>query len=403
MKSIVVAIKDFSIRIKDRRAFMMMILMPIVLTIILGSALKGVMGDSSSAPKTIIALYQQDQHPLSKQFVQGVLENTQLKNSIVVKNVYSQKELNQFIHEKKADVGVVLPKNWGTQLANGKTEPVTIKVSDGKDFEANFVQQLTESYVKTTNAVTASAKMVLSDLASQGKSGKELKSIGAGLTNNLGKEAEANASFVYDKPVGKNQVSSLQYYAAAMAAMFLLFNAMVGGKSILSERANLTLSRMMISPTDRVSIMTGKFLGTFLYTMVQFLIFLGATHYIIQVNWGSNPGQIIMIAIAYSISVSGLSMIVAAFMKTEKTADSLGGMLVQVLSLLGGSMIPISVFPETLQKISKITPNSWALNSFTNIMSGTSWNSLIIPLCILIGIGIIATIIGSLRFRMISN
>jgi len=403
MKSIAIAIKDFSIRIKDRRALMMMILMPIVLTIILGSALKGVMGDSSSAPKTTIALYQQDHHLLSNQFVQGVLENKEFKKTIVVKNVHSQKELNQLIHDKKADVGVILPKNWGAQLANGITKPVTIKVSDGKDFEANFVQQLTESYIKTTNAVTGSAQMVLSDLGAKGKNEKELKSIGAGLINNLGKEAGGEASFVYDKPVGKKQVSSLQYYAAAMAAMFLLFNAMVGGKSILSERTNITLSRMMMSPTDKVSIMTGKFLGTLLYTIVQFLIFMGATHYILKVNWGSNPGQIILIAIAYSISVSGLAMIVAAFMRTEKTADSLGGMMVQVLSLLGGSMIPVSVFPDALQKISKIAPNSWALNSFTNIMSGTTWNSLILPLCILTGIGILATVIGSLRFRMISN
>lgn len=398
MKSIAIAIKDFSIRFKDRKAIIMMILMPIILTVILGSALKGVMGDSSSLPKTTIAVYQQDVNHISNQFVQKVLQGKKLKKSIKVKKVESQKELNQLIQDKKADVGIVLPKNWGSNR-----QVAIIKVAAGKDFEANFVRQLTESYLKTTIAVTGSAKLIISDLAAEGKTANELNAIGSELTNKLMNGTKEGNQYVYDKPVGKKQVSSIQYYAAAMAAMFLLYNAMVGGKSILTERANITLSRMMISPTGKGSIMTGKFLGTLLYTFIQFLIFMGATHYVLQVNWGNDFIQIIAIAIAYSISVSGLSIIVAAFMKTEKMADSLGGMLVQVLSLLGGSMIPISVFPQALQKISMVAPNSWALNSFTNIMSGTSWDSLIIPLCTLLGIGIIATLIGTLRFRMLSN
>ena len=44
MKSLLIAGKDVKILLKDRKAILMMIVMPIVLTAILGSALKGVMG-----------------------------------------------------------------------------------------------------------------------------------------------------------------------------------------------------------------------------------------------------------------------------------------------------------------------------------------------------------------------
>jgi ABC-2 type transport system permease protein len=401
MKSIAIALKDFSIRFKDRKALIMMILMPIILTIILGSALKGVMGDTSSLPKTTVAVYQLDSDSLSNQFVENVLQDKKIKQSITVKKVYSQKELNDLINGKQADVGIVLPKEWGTQIENGNIQPAIIKVSTGKELESTIIQQLTESYLKTTIAMTSSAKTVMNDLTDKGNKRKDLAATGNELTNHLLTVAKDENQFIYDQPAGQKQVSSMQYYAAAMAAMFLLFNAMHGGKSIITERINETLARMMTSPTGKGSIIVGKFLGTLLYTIIQFLIFMGATHFLLNVNWGNNLLQTMVIALAYSISVSGLSMIVAAFIHNEKMADSLGGMVIQVLSLVGGSMIPVSVFPHLLRKISMVAPNSWALTSFTNIMSGTSWNSLIIPLCTLLGIGIIATLIGTWRLRTI--
>lgn len=53
--------------------------------------------------------------------------------------------------------------------------------------------------------------------------------------------------------------------------------------------------------------------------------------------------------------------------------DSIGGIGVQVLALLGGSMIPLALFPEALQQLAVIAPNKWALGGFLDIMNGTQW------------------------------
>nr|MBR9646626.1 ABC transporter permease [Streptococcus sp. 11-4097] len=79
----------------------------------------------------------------------------------------------------------------------------------------------------------------------------------------------------------------------------------------------------------------------------------------------------------YAICVSGLSMLIAAFIREEKMADVMGGIGIQILAILGGSMLPIYVFPDTLQTIANVAPNKWALTSFLNIMSGTSWDVLL--------------------------
>lgn len=42
----------------------------------------------------------------------------------------------------------------------------------------------------------------------------------------------------------------------------------------------------------------------------------------------------------------------------------MGGIGIQILAILGGSMLPIYVFPDTLQTIANVAPNKWALTSF---------------------------------------
>jgi len=62
-------------------------------------------------------------------------------------------------------------------------------------------------------------------------------------------------------------------------------------------------------------------------------------------------------------------------------------------------MLPIYAFPDTLQTIANIAPNKWALTSFLNIMSGTSWYALLPVILSLSSAGIVSVIIGTFRLR----
>jgi ABC-2 type transport system permease protein len=191
----------------------------------------------------------------------------------------------------------------------------------------------------------------------------------------------------------------MQYYAAAMAVMFLLFNATMGAKSIIQERNTETLARLMMSPTSNGSILIGKFMGTLLFALIQLIIFYMATSLFYDVNWGGNILQVLAVGIAYSVAVSGLSMILAAIVSEEKTTDLISGVGVQIFAILGGSMLPIYIFPDALQSFANITPNKWALTSFLSVMSGTSWSQLFLPISVLILMGLLSLTIGTWRLK----
>jgi ABC-2 type transport system permease protein len=398
MKSLLIAWKDFNVRIKDRKGLLSMIFMPLILTAILGSALSSVMSGDGGFSETTIGLYQTDQDPILETFQTDVLSQLEF---IKVKKVKSEDQLKELLRDGNIDVGLSFPKEWSSDLENGRLKEISIFSETEKQLKASVIQSIIESYSERVKTLSLSSQIVIQDLTQTQvvATGEiNMEEVANTIVANLMESSKSQVK-IEEESVGKRMVSSMQYYAAAMAVMFLLFNATMGAKSILQERSTETLARLMMSPTSNTSILMGKFWGTLLFAFIQLSIFYTATSLFFDVNWGGNILQVLVIGIAYSVAVSGLSMILAAVVSEEKTTDVISGIGVQIFAILGGSMLPIYIFPDALQNFANITPNKWALTSFLEIMSGTTWNELTLPITVLLLMGLVSLTIGTCRLK----
>ncbi|EMI9090558.1 MULTISPECIES: ABC transporter permease [Bacillus] len=396
MKSFIIAWKDLKIRLIDRRGFMMMLIMPLLLTAILGSALSNIF-DNGGLPKTVIGYYQVGTDELADVFQKDVLQSKEIKDDVKVKIVHSQEELEDMLKEKKIDVGIVIPNKWSEQVQDGKLKEPKVLIDPSKNIQAKIAESMIRSFSERVQTVAVSTKSVVTELVKSQQG--DVAQVAKEVSGSLQAIATTNADNIKRGTIGKKTVAAMQYYAAAMLVMFLLYNITVGAKSVVTEQRTETLARLFSTPTSSFSILFGKFLGTLLFACIQFGIFIAATHFMFHVEWGEDVSQIVVLGISYAICVSGLSMLIAAFIHEEKTADVMGGIGIQILAILGGSMLPIYVFPDTLQTIANVTPNKWALTSFLNIMSGTSWDVLLPVIFSLCSAGIVSVMVGTLRLR----
>ncbi|MGE7663167.1 ABC transporter permease [Peribacillus sp. NPDC097197] len=393
MKSFLIAWKDFKIRAMDRRGFMTMLIMPLILTLILGMALKDIFGGDEGFQDTSVGLYVDKKDPMADALKQDVLEKTEF---LTLKTIDSEEKLEEMVKKGEVEVGILIPAEWGANF-----DEAVLYSNQDTQLKATVVESIISSFTERVQTISKTSEVVMKNVTqtqavATGKG--DAKETAERVSKELTESGEVDME-VGDQSVGETSISSMQYYAAAMLVMFLLFNVTLGAKSMIQERHTDTLARLNSAPMNQYSILIGKFLGTLYFAFIQLLLFYVATSLFFNVNWGESRGQVVAFGFMYSVAVAGLSMLLAAFIKKEKTADLISGIGIQLFAIVGGSMLPIYAFPERLKTIAALTPNNWALTGFLDIMSGVGWSGLLLPFSVLGLIGFVSMLIGAWRLR----
>jgi ABC-2 type transport system permease protein len=178
----------------------------------------------------------------------------------------------------------------------------------------------------------------------------------------------------------------LAYFAPGMALMFLMYTVSYGGRSILAERAQGTLPRLLVSPTSTAQFLGGKVFGVFLTGVAQVGILILASTLFFGVKWGDALGVLVLI-LAAVFGATGWGMLITALARTPAQVGSVGSAVMLIFGILGGSFIDLEQFPPLMQTISKITPNAWGLDGFTTLALGGTLRNLMEPITALLTMG----------------
>ena len=176
--------------------------------------------------------------------------------------------------------------------------------------------------------------------------------------------------------LGKKKANPvIAMYAAGIAVMFLLFSATTASGSLLEERENSTLDRLLCSRLTMDQLLLGKW---------AYLTFIGMIQMTLMFTWGSLVFGIELLAhlegfFAMTLITAGASSSFALFLASLcKTRTQLGWVstiVILSMSALGGSMVPRYLMSESMQRAGLLTFNAWALEGYNKIF----WRELKLP------------------------
>lgn len=189
----------------------------------------------------------------------------------------------------------------------------------------------------------------------------------------------------------------LAYLAPGMALMFLMYTVSYGGRSILAEKSQGTLPRLLVSPTSPSQILGGKVFGIFLTGAAQMLILIGASSLFFQLKWG-DPIGVIVLVLAAVFGATGWGMFITAMARTPSQVASIGTAIMLIFGIMGGSFISLDQMHPAIQAFSKITPNAWALDGFTTLGLGGTLADLSTPILALLTMGMILFLVSVFMF-----
>jgi ABC-2 type transport system permease protein len=182
--------------------------------------------------------------------------------------------------------------------------------------------------------------------------------------------------------------------------MFVFFAAALGAEMIVRERQNHTLERLLASSVRREAVLGGVFASTAAKGLIQIAIFWGVGIFAFNIDLGIAPAAVVILSILMVIMSAAFTIMLAALVKTQRSAGSLAVLVSLVLAPLGGCWWPLFVTPTWMQFLARFTPHGWATTGFNKLMLfGAEFGDVVPEMLVLVGFAVLFAVVGFWRFR----
>jgi ABC-2 type transport system permease protein len=257
-----------------------------------------------------------------------------------------------------------------------QTVPVELYANPGRPISVDVVASVIERYVQAVETGVVQVTVTLDQLLAQQIIAPQDV---PGMVERLAAQAEegsASSALIEldshapdQEPVDEIEVNPLALIAPAMAMLFLMYTVTLGGRSLLAERAEWTLQRMVSTPTAAWQVLAGKMFGIYLSAVAQVGVLVIGSSLLFGLRWG-DPLAVAVLVLAIAAGATGWGLLLAAIARTPGQVSSFGGALMLIFGVLGGGFTIGLPSTGALNLIGKITPNAWGLQGFTALAKG---------------------------------
>ena len=422
MKILDIAFKDLIRSFRSVFAVGMMVIAPLMLTGLIYFAFGGASNGGTKMPAIKVGVVNADVLPADSPLEAPIGDNIRamffdesVKSWITASDYADETSARAAIDQQKIGVAILIPPNFTERYLSGaKDTPVLIVSDPTLSIGPAVVEQMVTMMVDGVAAGGIALQTIMERQQANGVEPDRAK-IPAWIQRygNWYREFQRDlfhhpdqAAFVMVAPSAgqTGNADPLQKMMGLVLAGQMIFFAFFTGAysmmSILREDEEGTLARLFTTPTDRTSILTGKFVAVFITVILQGLVLMIAGHYAFRINWGA-PAGVALALLGQVVAATGLGVLLIAFVKnTRQGGPVLGGGLT-LLGMLGGlftANIPGGM-PAAVNMIANFTPQGWVLKTWRMVMDGQSATDLLIPFMVMVAMGLLMFTFGAGMFR----
>ncbi len=353
--------KDLRILIRDRWAVLFSVLVPIVVVTIIASALF----DSSSGPKLLVPVVNEDQGPVASSFIKLLREHADVREM-------SRAEAERLVRdENKAPAAIVFPRHLSKQYLQGA---------------ATDVELLTDPAARS-DVEAVKVFLLLMD--------KDAAAIADPFTQNKISLKEQNITG------NRVSITAFEQNVPGFSLMFVLLAVMFGtAMGVHDERDWGTVGRLLVAPSGFTPLLIGKLLARFVVGVLQMLCLFLWGHWMFNVSLGSSPLAFVLLSLATVFAIVAMGMLIAGLSRTREQTLPLGLTFMMLLSALGGLWWPQSIQPQWMSQLAPAVFTTWAMRGLNDlILRDRGVAAIGLPATVLVAYGVVTLSVGLYLFR----
>jgi ABC-2 type transport system permease protein len=197
-------------------------------------------------------------------------------------------------------------------------------------------------------------------------------------------------------------VPYLDYLAPGILAQSALFIAIFYGIQIIWERDAGVLAKLLVTPTPRIALVTGKAFAAGIRALVQALVVLIMAA-ILGVGLTANPLKLLgmcVVVVLGSAFFCCLSITIAGLVLSRDRLMGIGQAITMPLFFGSNALYPVSLMPGWLQVINRVNPLGYEVDALRGLLIGTPSSMALDFGVLIVAAGVLITVASALLGRL---
>lgn len=373
MNIVSIIIKAIKQNFRDRKSMFMMVLFPIILILVLGSAFKSSFDTNTDigTPKVFYSI--ESKGEASKNIKTYFIDRgKEFKiDFIKVENIEKAKEK---ILSTKEYAGLIQMKedNKIDFFKNNKGE---------MNLDGSIVESTLDIFVQQYNILA------------------EVQKINPSIIQKISEDTKADYSQV--SSISKNKApSSLDYYAIAEIALIIMYSGMTGLYSMAREKNSKTRARILSAPVKKYDFLFGSTLGGVLVTMIQIFLVIIFSKVVLKANFGSDMITVLALYTSEIVMAISLGVGLGFIFKQENVAGGVLNFIIPFIVFLGGGYVPVDgLGSKFFDLITYVSPVRWINKAIFQVIYNNDYSKVFPAIAVNVITALIFLFIASNLFR----
>ena len=344
--ALVVAGVELRLFLRDRSNIFFVFVFPLMLVLMIGLQF----GEGANAGRVAVS-------GTESSLQAGLVD--QLESDDVVVSEPGWEDALELLARGRLDVAVRVDPGAAAAYAAG--EALTLEVVTSSSGNAQVVEQK----VRTAVDALRSGRARIAALEEQGIAADRAESA-LGAAEREVTPAVLEVTNVDELSQEFEGLGQFDLGASGQLLLFVFLSCLAGSATLIQARRLGVVARMLAGPMTAGQLVAGQILGRWAIGLFQGCYIMLASSVLFGVSWGFLPLSLLVLVL-FSLVAAGAAILLGTVLENEGAAAGAGVGLGLVLAALGGSMLPLELFPDTIRSVANVTPHAWAYDAFAEI------------------------------------
>lgn len=361
--------------------FVMPLVLVIVVTMIQDSAYRNI-----SETKISIVLVNNDNGTVSQTVADQLIESGSFDIVTEIDQIkFTEEEARKAVLSGGYQMAVIIPEKLSEDLHQKVNQNVQYILTEfGLETENQAAQTgFTHKQIRLyfDPAVQPAFKIGIKNAIEKMVSEIEMQTV----YNTFEKELGTDGGFSFDEKLisfeeispnksTENMPNSVQHNVPAWTLFAIFFIIVPLSINLIKERTQGTKVRLYTQPTPFITHLIGKTITYLIICLLQFYLILLVAIFLFphlglpHLDISNKLFLMTLVTLVSGLAAIGLGILLGTIARTQEQSSSFGSTFVVILAAMGGVWIPVFSMPVLMQWISKISPMSWALEGYYDVM-----------------------------------